>query len=387
VTAIWHGANRVALLVRGEQYFPALCEAIAAARFEVFVETYLFADDASGRAVGQAMASAARRGVAVHCLVDGFGARDLAVSLSTELRDAGVRLCVYRPDLSPLAWFRRQRLRRMHRKLAVIDRRIGFVGGINLLNDTDHPHSDMARLDFAVRLDGPIIESLWIAAARLWNATAWTNLHRDWRVRLRPQPTSPPTGSVRVALVQRDNLRQRRDIEAAYLQAIAGANKEILLANAYFLPGLRFRRALRDAAKRGVRVRLLLQGRAEYLLVYLATRALYRQLLAAGVEISEYRRSFLHAKVAVIDRRWATVGSSNIDPLSLLLAREANALIEDPRFAAELSAELENAFARDAEPIQAERWATLSVWQRFANWTAYGLARLATGWAGYPGEL
>jgi len=152
-------------------------------------------------------------------------------------------------------------------------------------------------------------------------------------------------------LVLRDNVRYRRRIERTYLQAIADAREDILLANAYFLPGRKMRRALQLAARRGVRVRLLLQGRYEYFMQYHATRALYWQLLQAGVEIHEYTHSFLHAKVAVIDHRWATVGSSNIDPLSLLLAREANVMVLDSRFAGELHSRLERALHEQATVV------------------------------------
>jgi cardiolipin synthase len=152
----------------------------------------------------------------------------------------------------------------------------------------------------------------------------------------------------------RDNLRHRRDIERAYLDAIGAAREEIVLANAYFLPGRRFRRALRAAAGRGVRVTILLQGLVEYRLLHYATQALYGNLLAAGIRIFEYQRSFLHAKVAVIDHHWATVGSSNIDPFSLLLAREANVVVLDRRFAEDLEQSLAAAMrdgARACRPI------------------------------------
>ena len=151
---------------------------------------------------------------------------------------------------------------------------------------------------------------------------------------------SPRAGTQTAKFVIRDNLRHRRDIERAYLAAIRTAKHEILIANAYFFPGVRFRRALIAAAARGVTVTLLLQARVEYRLLHYASRALYGQLLAAASMIAEYHRSFLHAKVAVIDDRWATVGSSNIDPYSLLMAREANVFVRDPHFADQLRIEL-----------------------------------------------
>jgi cardiolipin synthase len=183
--------------------------------------------------------------------------------------------------------------------------------------------------------------------------------------------------------VVRDNLRHRNDIESAYLDAVARAGREVLIANAYFFPGMSFRRALAEAAARGVRVVLLLQGRVEYVLLHYATRALYRYFLDAGVEIYEYHRSFLHAKVAVVDDRWSTVGSSNIDPMSLLLAREANVIIDDADFARELTASLNDAMALGAVRVDAASWQRQSLPARMMTWICYELVRFMTGWSSY----
>jgi cardiolipin synthase len=194
-----------------------------------------------------------------------------------------------------------------------------------------------------------------------------------------PAASLPLAGGHRAALVVRDSLRHRRDIERGYLDLIRGAQREVLVANAYFLPGRRFRQALVQAARRGVRVVLLLQGRVEYLLLHLASRAMYGQLLDAGIEIHEYQKSFMHAKVAVVDRHWATVGSSNIDPFSLLLAREANVVIEDAKFAGELRSSLLAAIADEAVQVRRESWAAESLTVRVLMWISYGLARVLTG--------
>ena len=156
--------------------------------------------------------------------------------------------------------------------------------------------------------------------------------------------------------MRRDNIRHRRDIENAYLDAIDSATDEIIIANAYFLPGRRIRQALAQAAARGVRVVLLLQGRVEYVLLHYASRALYGMLLGAGIEIYSYHKSFLHAKVAVIDGRWATVGSSNIDPFSLMLAREANVVAIDAGFAGTLRDSLLQAISEGSQQIMADHW-------------------------------
>ena len=181
----------------------------------------------------------------------------------------------------------------------------------------------------------------------------------------------------RARLVLRDNLRNRRKIERAYLDAIDSAHDEVIVANAYFLPGASLRRSLIRAARRGVRVRLLLQGRYEYFMQFYASRAVYAELLAAGVQIYEYQASFLHAKVAVIDGHWATVGSSNLDPLSLLLAREANVVIDDAAFADKMHACITHALAHSSKGVDAEALGTRSLRERVRERLALGLMRLA----------
>lgn len=374
--------NRIALLTTGDEYFPALEAAVDGAHDEVHLETYIFEDDPTGRRVAQCLARAARRGVAVRLLVDGFGASNLAPSLRAILEPAGVSIQVFRPEIAK-GRFRRNRLRRMHRKLAVVDQRIGFCGGINILDDRDGTGEGQPRFDFAVRVEGPIVSDMHAAVRRLWKLVEWTKAGRRVGPRMERCPDQPvfPDG-LRAAFLVRDNLRNRRTIEDAYLEAIASAQREILIANAYFLPGRRFRKALREAAQRGVRVRLLLQGKREYFWVHYAIRALHGWLLAAGMEVHDYTAAWLHAKVAVIDRQWATVGSSNIDPLSLLMAREGNIAVEDQRFASELQEKLESAMAKEAEPIRIESLARRPWLDRLLSWTAIGIARIAAGLIG-----
>ncbi len=383
--------NRLTLLKNGEQYFPALNDAIDAARREVFVETYIFADDMAGSLVAAALARAAARGVDVHLLLDGFGARDFAPRLRDLLERAGVQVLVFRPKISPLT-LRRSRLRRMHRKIACVDAALAFVGGLNVIDDYDTPGQVPPRYDYAVRIEGPLAAQARYAAARLWSNLAWASLGRRWpgfadparwRTPRSVVDVAPACGDCRSALVLRDSLRHRRDIEEAYLELIEMAQIEVVIANAYFFPGRRFRRALRAAAARGVRVVLLLQGRVEYTLLHYASRALYRALLEAGVEIHEYQRSFLHAKVAVFDSRVATVGSSNIDPFSFMMAKEANVFVEDSVFARQLRASLGEAIETGARQVRLHRWRRLSWWLGIRIRLAYATARLIMVIAGY----
>jgi cardiolipin synthase len=376
--------NRLQLLRNGEAYFPALIEAIDRARHEVHLETYIFADDATGRDIAAALSRAAQRGVMVRLLVDGFGARDFDTGLGAGLGADGVEVMVYRPEAGRYA-FRRHRLRRMHRKLAVIDGEVGFAGGINIIDDFDT--STSPRFDYAVRIEGPLVARLHLAVRHVWRLVRWAALGR------RPPPPTfvPPqrpaaVGSVQAALLLRDNLAHRHDIEYAYLDAVRSARGEILIANAYFLPGRRFSKALLLAAQRGVKVSLLLQGRSDHLLFHYATQALYDRMLAAGVRVFEYDRAELHAKVAVIDQAWATVGSSNIDPFSLLLAREANVVVRDPGFAAELRASLVETISAAAREVRVEDQRQRSWRARLASVLAYSLVRFMLGVTRYGGK-
>lgn len=378
--------NCLRLLTCGDEYFPALLVALAAAEREIWLESYIFAADAVGESVATALAAAARRGVAVRLVLDGFGARNVVGDFLPLLVEAGVQVLFYRPEIA-LFRLRRHRLRRLHRKLVLVDNRVGFVGGINIVADDNAPAHLRPRFDFAVEVRGPVLQPLHAALVRLWEMLAWASFRRRFRVRQPVRPEFLATGGQLAAFLVRDNLRHRNDIAQAYLQAIAQARGEILIANAYFLPGRRFRHALRQAAQRGVRVTLLLQGVSDHPWLRYATQALYGTMLRAGIRVFEYRKSFLHAKVAVIDGEWATVGSSNIDPFSLLLAREANLVVRDAAFAGDLRQRLQMALQAGAVELHAGDLARMPWFSRLLRWGSYGLVRFLFGLTGYGGRF
>lgn len=377
--------NQLTLLQNSTEYFPALEAAIDQAQHHIYLESYIFAHDAAGKRIGAALMRAAQRGVASHLLIDGFGAQTYPPAALQALRNAGVAALIYRPYISP--WrFPRQHLRRLHRKVAVIDQRYAFIGGINIVDDCKTPDM-LPQFDFAVRIEGPLVSAILHEAQDLYMRIARAQLRQARHAIPTPLPAPEKAGEMRAALVLRSNLRHRRDIENAYLTAIGKARQTIILANPYFLPGRRFRKALLHAASRGVKVQLLLQGKFEFRLVHYASRALYDQLLAAGIEIFEYQASILHAKVAVIDQHWATVGSSNIDPTSLFLLREANVVIDDPSFAETLQTSLDHAIANDTHLITSGHLQQSFVLTRTLHWLAYSAVRLLAGWVGYGREM
>lgn len=376
---LW-GGNQVQLLSSGKDYFQALETAFDAAQHEIFVETYLFHPDPSGERLAQALIRAAQRGVAVKVLVDGFGSSAWLGHWRQRFQNTPVQWRAYQALTQWWHWFMRHKLRRLHRKLVVIDSRIAFVGGINFIDDwvdPQHGKLDHPRFDFAVRIAGPLALVVERAMRSFWRPRTWLPL----AVPGAPLPKAAQRQAVRAQLVLRNNVRQRRSIEKTYLRAIARAKHSVLLANAYFFPGVKFRRALKLAAGRGVKVTLLLQGRQEYFLQHYATQALYDELLNAGIYIAEYTPSFLHAKVAVIDDHWATVGSSNIDPFSLLLSHEANVVIDDAGFNQQLRQILEQA-VQNSRRVTPTHHAQRGRLVRVLNALAFGVLRLAVGLSG-----
>ncbi|OJY58384.1 cardiolipin synthase ClsB [Thiobacillus sp. 0-1251] len=372
--------NQLRLLQSGAEFFPALIAAIDAARDEIHLETYIFNADSSTGAVRDALIGAARRGVQVRVLIDGVGSRDLPADWLDALKTAGVSVRMYRPLVGG-GWRSNPRsLRRLHRKLAVIDARIAFIGGMNLISDFEPTHLATPRLDYSVEVRGPLLVPIHRSVRHLWRLVAFTQLQGRGRT-VAIEASWPTDGHVRAAFVVRNNFAHRRDIERVYLAALALARDEIVIANAYFLPGHRFRKLLKKAAARGVPVHLLVQGHTDHPFFQAAARALYRDLLAAGVNIYEFKASELHAKVAVVDGHWATVGSSNIDPFSLLLAREANLVVNDAGFAHDLRQRLQQALDQSVALDPAD-WQRRSWLRRMMSWLAYGGVRLMVGLAG-----
>ncbi|WP_436190760.1 cardiolipin synthase ClsB [Pseudorhodoferax sp. LjRoot39] len=360
-----HGGHQLTLLEGTRELFPALIAAMDAAQTLVHFETYIFDFTGSGAELAEALLRAARRGVQTCVAVDGLGTGAAPRQWQQRFAEAGVQWRVYSP-VNALGLLLPTRWRRLHRKLCVVDGQVAFCGGINVLDDFHDPswgRLDAPRLDFAVRVTGPLVADAQQTVALLWRRLqAVHDLRRREPLQAvqdllqhgggRGEAMAHGSAGARAALLLRDNLRHRKHIERAYLKAIGAAHHEVVIANAYFIPGRKLRNALVRAARRGVRVQLLLQGRYEYFMQYHASRPVYGLLMEAGVEIHEYAPSFLHAKVAVIDGHWATVGSSNLDPLSLLLAREANVVIQDKAFAQQLRDRLLRAMREEGKRME-----------------------------------
>ncbi|WP_044041087.1 phospholipase D-like domain-containing protein [Caballeronia insecticola] len=392
--------NHVRIFKGGVQFFPALIERVDQARHSVSLETYIFANDDIGRAVSDALIRAAERGVKVRVITDGIGTES-NLPMFKLWQERGVDHRIYNPHLlfGPQGWSR------THRKLALIDETYAFCGGINIVDDYDQNGTQLERprWDFAMEAHGPVVKDVREAFDLQWQRI---RLGVKPRQPAQPSCDAPPASSNAdespahrlrarramlarrrarlgeihavdrpcVAFVARDNLLNRRAIEKAYLRAIAHAEREVLLANPYFMPGRRLRRALQQAAQRGVRVSLVI-GRKEFVALDYATPFLYGNLLKHGVRIAEYEKTMLHGKVAVVDADWATIGSSNLDALSLVLNNEANmVLVNHPEIAGLHDAILQ-AFD-EGRPIDEKHYASRPITERALSWLAYNTYRL-----------
>ncbi|MEA3251587.1 MAG: cardiolipin synthase ClsB [Pseudomonadota bacterium] len=318
----WRKGNDVELLINGDQYFSRVFDSIRAARQEILIETFIIFNDEVGRELKEALLEAATRKVRIEVTVDGYGAADLDSNYIDELTAAGVRLHIYDPKPRRLG-MRTNLFRRLHRKIVVVDGETAYMGGINFGADHLPEKYEMAKQDYAVRVNGPIVNDIRSAAKALL-----LKHHAVQRFLDLPAVTSS-AGVADMLVAVRDNRDHRTDIEAQYIGAIRSAKRRLVIANAYFFPGYRLWRELRNAAHRGVEVTLILQGRPDMPWVRMFSTSLYSDLTGDGISIFEYMERPLHGKIAIVDNEWSTVGSSNLDPLSLSLNLESNLFVRD----------------------------------------------------------
>lgn len=355
---LWPG-NRCTLLRDGVEAYPAMLEAIRSARRTIRLCVYMFIDDSVGELFSRALSDAARRGVEVTVFYDALGSFWTRGRFFDRMRAAGVEVRAFKPfSLRFLRTF----VQRDHRKLLVVDSEVAFTGGMNvaaLWAPREAPHLGGGWRDDVLQIEGPAVEQL----ERRFSAT--------WRLHMQR-----PLEKVRALLVGRRGVRRplkgdtslavlstRRAIYRAYLHAISQARRSIRIANAYFVPDRRMVQALKDAARRGVKVELIVNARWDHPLLHHVTRAFYDRLLSAGVEIHEWCSGVLHAKTAVVDGVWGTIGSFNLERTSLRLNHEMNVAFADPRLAGELA----RSFAEDTArctPVRLEAWQRRPRWQK-----------------------
>jgi cardiolipin synthase len=356
------GSNRVRFLRDGTEAFPHMLEAIAAAREEVLLEMYWIGADRVGRRFRDALAERARAGLRVRVVFDAIGSLETPTAFWDPLVDAGAEV----QEFSPISPFKRPfRLRhiasRDHRKLLVIDGAIGFTGGINIGEAWAPPDApEAAWRDDAIEVQGPAAAALRTAFYVVWG---------------RASRAAPVAAAAALAVLQDSGVRvltnrigdhPNRSIARTYLFALRHATTSIDIANAYFLPGPRFLHALRRAARRGVRIRVLVAERSDVRIVALATQSLYGRLLGDGVEVFAYSSRVLHAKTALFDGRFTLIGSHNLDATSTRFNLECGVVVDSEEFARIVGASFERDLA-EAKKVELREWEDRPPWIRLVG--------------------
>jgi cardiolipin synthase A/B len=365
--------NAVELLLDGPETIDAMLEAIASAEHHVHFETYIFADDQVGTEFAEALAAKARAGVTVRVIYDGIGSRGGAGEFWLDLQEAGVEVREFNP---PEPWRDRNPFdidTRDHRKLLIVDGHVAFTGGINIDRNYAKP-SDVGGArgpagwrDTHIRIVGPAVAAFQDLFVSLWEQLDAPLAEAPYA----PPPARLDAGDTRVRVLSgvggNDEVSQ---IWVAYQAAAKVARDRIWITQSYFAPDQELLDAVLEAAARGVDVRILVAGFSDSELLINASRAYYSDLLEAGIKVFESQEQIMHAKTMVVDGYWSTVGSSNLDYLSFLHNHEANAVILDAAFAAQL----EDVFLADEENavrIEIERWRERSLWQRTKELGSY----------------
>lgn len=364
------GSNDIRLLHSGKDYFPALETAFDQATSEIYLETYIFGADDTAARIEAALVRAAQRGVRVFVMTDWVGTgRANSAQLHSRFLAAGIRHRSFNP------WFRRG-VARTHRKICVVDRKLAFLGGLNINDDMIADDDGAAplpapRWDFAVAIEGSLVNAIHREITQQWVRMGNLNLKTRWDRFRHARGSQLDLGMTPAiaGIVVRDNLRNRHTIMRAYLQALGRAKHSAWLANPYFAPGRKMRSALAHAARRGVDVTLLL-GVGQFKIQDAVAQSYYPALLDAGVKIVEYQKTQLHAKVAVVDDEWATVGSSNYDGFSLFVNQEANVVVKDGQFATTLRREIELGVA-DGIAVGRRAFANVTWYRRLWHGVAF----------------
>jgi cardiolipin synthase len=355
--------NDITVLSNGDQIFPAMLDAIQRAKRTITFETYIYWSGAVGRSFSEALSERARAGVKVHVLLDWIGSGKMETKLLDEMKNAGVELERYHP----LRWYNAIRLNnRTHRKLLVVDGRVGFTGGVGIADlwsgDAQNPEH---WRDTHYRVEGPAVAQMEGVFMDNWRKTRSLVLHGDGYF-----PRLEPAGSQLAQVFKSSATDGSETVRLMYLLSIAAAEKSIRMANAYFVPDDLSLRMLVQARKRGVRVEIIVPGKhTDSQIVGAASRDHWEQLLEAGVEIYEFQPTMMHCKIMVVDELFTTVGSTNFDNRSFHLNDEANLDVLDEKFARENLRHMDEDKAR-SRLITLATWANRPWTQRLKEWTA-----------------
>lgn len=365
--------NKIKLIHGGKEYFDQLLQLINQATESIHLQTYIYNDDETGRLVAEALKAAAGRNITVHLLADGYASQGMSHRFIKELQDAGVHFRFFEPFFKSSNFYFG---RRMHHKIVVADAKVALVGGINIADRYNDMPGKPAWFDLALYVEGEVAQQLCVLCWKTWKRFPLKMIVTPCE---RIQPVFHFNGeeTSRVRMRRNDWVRGKKEISATYFEMFRNARSHITIMCSYFLPGTIIRKLLSSAARRGVKIKVIIAGTSDIGLAKHAERWLYDWLLRNKIELYEYQPCILHAKVAVCDSKWATIGSYNINNISAYASIELNLDVDNAAFAGSMQQTLENIIQKDCLAITAEKYIrTKNVFKQFANWSSYILIRV-----------
>jgi cardiolipin synthase A/B len=370
--SVYTAANKVQMVRGGADYFSLLHRLINDARHHLHLQTYIFDADETGIQVAEALMQAARRGVKVYVLADGYASQKMTRELIARFKESGVLFRWFQPLLrSRYFYFGR----RLHHKIVVADGIYGLTGGVNISNRYNDMPGVPAWMDWAVFTEGEVSAELYYVCLEYWNRSGWGKKKRQVIIDEAPRP--PHTGQCLARIRQNDWVRRKTQVTRTYLEMFAKARRHIIIMSSYFLPGRKILKMLAAAARRGVQVKVIAAERSDIWVTKYAERYLYRWLFQHGVQLYEYQPRVLHSKMSTCDGKWVTVGSYNVNNISAFASVELNVDVLDEAFATGVEAKLDAIMQQDCHLIDPVIFQKQSHWyHRIWQWACYHFIRV-----------
>lgn len=366
--------NRVKFVHGGEEYFTLLHKLINTAEHTIHIQVYIFNHDETGTAIAESLVAAAKRGVNVYFLVDGYASQSLTTEMEHQFKEAGVNFSEFEPLFRSKSFYFG---RRMHHKVVVVDGYSSLVGGLNFADRYNDVQGIPAWLDYAVHIEGEASDELQFLCCNMWN---------KYSVSCKAQPGMsgkerigeiPSDEKCSVRVRRNDWVKGRNSIWKSYFDMFNHSSDSIIIMCSYFLPGLVFRARMEKAVRKGVKIKLITSGRSDVMIAKYAERFLYRWILRNKIELYEYDKNVLHAKIAVQDNKWMTIGSYNVNNISAYAAIELNLDIRNKPFVNAVEDELEKIIAEDCTQITEENFKrSINIFKQFLYRVSYEFIRV-----------
>jgi cardiolipin synthase A/B len=371
VTSAYTHLNKVRLVRGGRDYFDTLKEMIRGATQSIHLQVYIYEADETGQMIAEALIGAAKRGVKVFILADGYATKELPKDFIQKLREAGIRFRYFEPLLKSERFYLG---RRMHHKVVVVDGHRGMVGGINISNNYNDLQGDPSWLDFALYVEGEAAYELLKVCVSLWIKPT---VRIKKRTLIHEIPIAPPNEECLVRIRRNDWVKRKNQISHSYTEMLQSASSHIIIMSSYFLPGRIIRHNMSKAAKRGISISVVVTDESDVKLAKHAERYMYRWLLKRRIRIFEYTKNILHAKLATCDYKWATIGSYNVNDISAYASIELNLDVRNEAFAAAVQKRMEEIIAKDCVEVTEESYITKYHFaKRLLQYCSYYIVRI-----------